>query len=398
MTPVRDALHNFRTDTVQGSRGFFRVGQTDSGQWWFIGPDDLPFFVRAVNGVSPTESPFDPVAQLRTWRFNALGPGAAPSLLAEGLPFVATVNFSTAAPLIRAKGIKLPDVFDPSFADAAQQRAGEVCSAFSERTDVLGWLTDDDLGWGGTRGADCPSLLQVCLSLEPSFAAFHAAWEFVLAPYGGQIARLAKAWGCPLENRGVIRELTRADRGLMTSGHLRDDVRWTREFAHRYFAITSSAVRAHDPHHLILGARDALSSHGRSSGSSWLSECVFPSVDLAWIHPQDLKNAPPGPLLVGNFSWAGEQSPAPSRYRARGVTSVERMLKNGRASLRSIIAHPAVVGYSWDTWRDDPGEQPPFARGLVHHNDVEAREHTELLSDLNSRIGALRPFRAGSQD
>jgi hypothetical protein len=220
----------------------------------------------------------------------------------------------------------------------------------------------------------------------------------VLAPHGGQIARLAKAWSFSMENKGVIRELTRSERALMTSGHLRDDVRWTREFSHRYFATTSAAVRAHDPHHLVLGARDALNSHGRSSANSWLSECIFPSVDVAWIHLQDVKNAPPGPLLVGNFSWAGEPQPISPRSRARGVTSVERMLKNGRANLRAIIAHPAVVGFSWDAWRDDPGEQPPFARGLVHGNDVEAREHTELLADLNGRIGALRPFRAAGED
>ena len=100
-----------------------------------------------------------------------------------------------------------------------------------------------------------------------------------------------------------------------------------------------------------------------------------------------------GPIIAGNFSWASQSywnlSP---RSRARGVTSVERMLRQGRATLRACIKHPAVIGYAWDAWQDEPGEQPPFAGGLVHLNDVEAREHTELLSAVNSRVSGLRAF------
>ena len=41
-------------------------------------------------------------------------------------------------------------------------------------------------------------------------------------------------------------------------------------------------------------------------------------------------------------------------------------------------------------WLDEPGEQPPFARGLVHVNGTEAREHTELLTAFNARADTLR--------
>ena len=55
-----------------------------------------------------------------------------------------------------------------------------------------------------------------------------------------------------------------------------------------------------------------------------------------------------------------------------------------------LARHPAVVGYAWSRWRDGAGEQPPFAGGLVHLNDAEAREHTELLADVNARVQTLR--------
>ncbi len=394
-----DALQRFKSETVRGVPGFFRVGQTHSGAWWLIGPDDLPFFARAVNDVqSAPDSPHDPAARLRAWDFNTLGAGSAVGLEPEGLTFVGVVNFCTSSTLIRAKGVWLPDVFDLGWSGATHQRAAEVCPAWTARRDLLGWLTDDELRWGGFDGSGRPSLLQICLSLEPSFAAYHAAWEFVLAPHGGQLARLAKAWGCSLENKEVLREATRAERGLATPGYVRDDGRWTREFAHRYFVTTSAAIRAHDPNHLVLGARDLRGATSRMNPPAWLAECVFPALDIAWIHSQDLKAAAPGPLFVGNFSWVNEPTASPPiRSHARGATSVERMLRRGRASLRAIIAQPAVVGYAWDAWSDGPGEQPPFARGLVHSNDIEAREHTELLSMVNRQIPLLRPFSTSTE-
>lgn len=394
MALSRDALQHFKPETVRGTRGYFRVGLTEAGQWWLIGPDDLPFFARAVNGVRrATESTHDPVLRMRSWGFNALGAGSAPALVDEGLPFLATINFFTAAPLVRAKGVKLPDVFDSSWSAGTHTRAEEVCAAWTERTDLLGWLTDDGLRWGAGREEGGPSLLQICLSLEPSFAAYHAAWEFALAHHGGQLARLGKAWGCTLENKGVIRELTRSERGVTTAGYGRDDARWTREFAQRYFATTSAAIRAHDPNHLILGARYDASGRGTVGAAGWLAESVFPTVDLPWIQLRDLKTAPSGPLFVGNFSWSGEQPPGPAvRTRSRRGTSVERMLRHGRATLRSTLSHPSVVGYAWNAWCDEPEEQPPFGSGLVHVNDVEAREHTELLADVNGKMSALRPF------
>ena len=42
---------------------------------------------------------------------------------------------------------------------------------------------------------------------------------------------LARAWGVALPNKEVVRELTRAEEGIGSRGYLRDEARWTREFA-----------------------------------------------------------------------------------------------------------------------------------------------------------------------
>ena len=97
------------------------------------------------------------------------------------------------------------------------------------------------------------------------------------------------------------------------------------------------------------------------------------------------------PVLAGHVSWSTpEFTRGPTAARVLRLTSVEWMLRRGRAALERAARHPAVVGYVWAQWQDEPGEQPPFARGLVHTNGAEAREHTELLAEFNSRAERLR--------
>jgi hypothetical protein len=252
---------------------------------------------------------------------------------------------------------------------------------------LIGWVTDDHLEWAGSPASGGPSLLQNCLSLEPGFAAYHAAWEFVLALHGGRLEALARAWGVAVPNKEMVRALTRADTGVRTRGYARDDARWAREFARRYFASTGAAIRAVDPHHLVLGCRfEGL------TGPAVLAECVYPAVDVAMPHWTELPPATSHsqPVIAGDVSWVAEEFwRAPAGNRIRRLTTVERMLSRARAALDRMARHPAVVGYAWSQWQDDPGEQPPFARGLVHVNGSEAREHTELLGPFNARAKNL---------
>ncbi|MBI4622142.1 MAG: hypothetical protein HY736_02840 [Verrucomicrobia bacterium] len=408
----------FRPGTVRGAAGFFRVGQDAAGRWWLIDPAGAAFFGRAVHGVRVAAGqgegalPVDSAARLRQWGFNAVGVGGDGTGHDDGFAFMAAVNFCRAGAAIVAPGVRLPDVFAADWPLAASAQALAVCAPLAGARELLGWVTDDAPGWGHLTSAGRPSLLQICLSLEPNFAAYHAAWEFVLALHGRRLATVARAWGVPLANKEVVREHTRTETGLATRGYLRDDARWTREFARRYFTTTAAAVRAADPNHLILGCR-----FSGAVGLQVLAECVYPAVDVGLPDWSELPapGAPPGfPVFAGNVCWSDEVfwripppaisagagqagpfrpgSPLAGRAGPRTVklTAVERMLQRGRASLARTARHLAVVGYVWSRWQDEPGEQPPFARGLVHVNGAEAREHTELLAQFNARADSLR--------
>jgi len=403
------AAENLRPETIRGAGGFFRVAQTDDDRQSLLAPDGRPFFCKAVNEVrAATAAPAadgggarDSAARLRAWGFNALGPGGDGAVRDDGFAFLASVDFCRAGAVLVAPDLRLPDVFDPEWPRLARARAAGVCAPLAANRALIGWMSDDAIAWAqtarvhaaGPAPAGRPTLLQLCLSLEPCFAAYHAAWEFALALHGGKLESLARAWDVALANKEVVRELTRAERGIATRGYLRDEARWTREFARRYFTSTSTAIRAADPNHLVLGCR-----FQTVVGAHVLAECAYPAVDVAMPHWSELPPAgaavgrATNPIFAGDVCWAeGEfiRAGLPASRAAR-LTSVERMLRRGRAALERVVRHPHVVGYSWAKWHDEPGEQPPFARGLVHTSGAEAREHTELLADLNQRAEKLR--------
>ena len=406
MRPVSETLSAapvLRPATVRGTPGFFRVGQTGAGQWTLLDPAGAPFFCKAVHGVTASARPgergwpLDSASRLRSWGFNTIGVGDDGSVREDGFPFLAVVDFCRAGPPIVAPGTRLPDVFAAEWTTLAAARAQEVCAQLSDTKELLGWVTDDALGWAQSPASGRPTLLQICLSLEPTFAAYHAAWEFVLALHQGRLDAVARAWGVVLNNKEVVRTMTRREYGIATRGYARDEARWAREFARRYFATTSAAVREVDPNHLLFGCRFD-PAHGApgevKAGASVLAECTYPAVDVAMPGWNELP-APDAlgsqPVLAGDVCWVDETGVrAVTKRRQPRLTTLERMLRRGRSALERMARHRAVVGYAWTRWQDAPNEQPPFARGLVHVNGAEAREHTELLASFNARAESLR--------
>lgn len=433
-------LEDFRPDSLRGTPGFFRAGQARDGHWWLIDPLGQAFFSKGVAGVnrSGRTEGRGPMAgvyaeamserhgadghgflraaiqRLRSWHFNTLGAWAEPATVDQGMYHTEALELGQCGPGISSTGARLPDVFDPAWREAVEAEARAVCGRMRGDRELIGYYTDHALAWAQPRAevvgsdtkgpagttslsaeAERPSLLQICLSLEPSQRAYHAAWEFVLATRRGDLAVLARDWAVELPNKETLRQLTQRETALTSAGYLRDQRLFSREFARRYFATCAAAVRAHDPDHLILGCR-----FSQAPGEVVLAECVYPNVDVVSARPagelwektaQTCHAARGMPVLLVETGWSGEAfTRLPAARELRGTTSVERMLKRGRFALERMCAQRGVVGYEWAAWADGEEDEPPFGRGLVHGNDREAREHTELLSDVNSRAERLR--------
>jgi hypothetical protein len=248
-------LADFPPESIRGAPGYVRLGRTRGGVWWLLGPDDRPFLAcDAFRGAAAS------------WAGASLSAAAWPSgtvVVAGGAPgagarrWLGLVPFRSAAPgaAIHLQGVHLPDVFDPGWSQTCAARAAGVCRPGLGDARLVGWLTDPDLHWRQSAGGlPRPALLQVCLSLEPKFAAYHAAWEFVLAAHGGDLEAVSAAWETPVPNRESLRQLTHGDQVLSGAGFLHDDAHFTREFARLYFASAVAAIRAADPAHLVIAS------------------------------------------------------------------------------------------------------------------------------------------------
>lgn len=405
----------FAPEGVRGRAGMFRVARTKAGVWWMLNGADQPVFLRAVAVVNRTgrggrgggagryeeevrrlhggEEGFarSVAGRLHGWGFNALGPWSERAL--GGFYRTEVAGFREAGgAVIRGSGVDLPDVFESGWEARCESWAAARVAEVKPGPECVGWFSDDGLGWGG-RSRSRPNLLQVCLSLEPSYAAYHAAWEFAQAGTEASLAGLGRRWGLNLVNKEVLRVRTREERGVETAGFLAEGERFEREFARRYFSVTTAALRRHDPGRLVLGCR-----FGAAPGAGVLGECVYPVVDVvSWqLHEVGFAAlaevcAPVGmPVLVTTVGLTNEQFRAQPERAGTGPTRMERMLKAGRMALVAACGHPAVVGYEWGRWVDGAGDKPPFGAGLVHEDDREAIEHTELMAHVNARAEGLR--------
>jgi hypothetical protein len=129
-------------------------------------------------------------------------------------------------------------------------------------------------------------------------------------------------------------------------------------------------------------------------GPDILQACVAPHVDVASLACErrgvrsaiDRLHAATGrPVLLGEFSWSGEEfQRGEAEDEPAGLSGLERMLRRGRAALEEAAQAPALTGYAWNRWvQGDPADLPPFASGLVYQNDLPAHEHVEPLAALN---------------
>lgn len=320
--------------------------------------------------------------QLQEWRFNLLAADADPSFLGHGLPHLAPLALRRADDeAIRTGGALLPDVFDPRFA----ARCAERVAAVNSGRGLAGYVSDVSLAWAqppadGSPPAR-PTLLQVCLGLDARYAAYHAAWEFVLAPHAGDVAALGRAWQVALPNKETLRLMTREEQPLTSPGYLADHARFTREFAQRYFRIAAAAVRQADPGRLFLGAPV------RRDAPPEIREAAVAHVDV-WM-----TDGPPAevaaPVLVVDVDWS-DAGVAPDPGHP-GLSPLERMHRRGRAFLERCAAHPAVVGYTWaEHVQGDRLTEAPFARGLLYEDGSVAHEHVQPLAAFNAGADALR--------
>jgi agarase len=380
--------------------GFFRVDQSD-GVSWLVDPDGGRFLSKGVNTVRFDQDEIQntrriPYAEtcgrkyggesawraavarrLASWGFNTLG-SWSDEAVATAVPvaLAVTPNLDLGMSFAWQRNDShrnepcqdFPDVFDPDFETHVLRRARELCGRRSGEQGVIGWFIDNELRWGADwRGPD--ELLTLFLKLSPAAPGRVAATEWLRQQHGG---------------RDPVRS-TAADCAAFLA-----------VLADRYFALTTAAIKAAAPNHLVLGsrfafppARGVIEAAGRYVDVISFN-CYGPDANGALE-----AYAPTGkPCLIGEFSFRAADSGLPNTNGAGPLmaTQVERAAAFAHY-VTTALHHRTLVGYHWFEHADQPaegrfdGENSNF--GTVTINDDAYDELTRAMTALNAEAEDL---------
>lgn len=422
----------FNATTFKGSPGFFRVAQTHEGQWWFVTPDNNPFFYKGVCAVNRAGTmggrraqpgpyaatvdrkynyPQNPDAfvesSLKTIRehgFNALGAWATEEFFNKGMPFTEIIEFFKEGPFLPAVGNRegLPDIFDPQWMVNADRKVRALCTPLRYSKDLVGYFTDNEIGFGKAEdtGFDLGfeagqfdfSLLRMVLAMDSSKAAYKEAWQFVLARHNNNIRTLAEAWKVQITRTEEMKVLNTMKARILGEAYEADALAFSQMYAERYFRIAHQLIRRYDPNHLILGCRfgapppfyvlDAMKPYTDVISANNYQPTLYDRYDTVYRHTGL-------PILIGEISWNTDlfkKVPYASESE-NGLTLKERMFRNGAQTLRRTSLHDGIVGFTWYRWVQGISTNDRFFDGVVNFNDepdVHSAAHKALVPGMDA--------------
>ena len=375
--------------TKAEATGFFRV-EKQGGRWWLVDPDGHLFLSLGVDVVRPEMatpsagreaffrerppqsvlpargSDGDPGVSFLTWnllrRFGDAWPAAwvdhtLRRMDAWGLNTVANWSderlFSAqrkpyvvplASWITGTSYLGLPDVYSEEFAREADERARRQCAPRRDDPWLLGWFPAN----------------------EPPFPQKEL-----------QTVDLILAGPATATRAALVKWLEAGDTEERRKQFVGDAFE-------RYVAITSAAVKRHDPNHLNLGMR----SGGRPTTAEIRAARAFDVYSVTLYETEvpaervrEISALTGKPILIGEFHFG-----TPGRGLAASLVQVRDQAERGRAYryyVENALAMPEMVGTHWFQWADQPStgrfDGENYNIGLV---DVTDRPYPDLVAAL----------------
>jgi agarase len=433
--------------------GRFRLDDK-GGVSWLVDPDGGRFLSKGINTVRFDQDAIQgtkdvPYAEtcwrkyggierwraaiakrLAGWGFNTLGAWSDDVVAVSGPPLALTPNLDLGMSFAWARNEEnrnaprqeFPDVFDPAFDAHVARRARERCATRAGAPAVVGWFLDNELRWGPDwRGSD--ELLTLFLNIAPGTPGRRAAFDFVRRRHV-DVRRFNAAWGMRAQSWDDVAVLPRiAPRHHRPPPYLRDAAAeraanaadagraafcadcdaFAAAVAERYFAATAAALRAADPHHLVLGSRfayppaDAIIAAAARHADIVSFNCydASPAAALA-VYERCGK-----PLLIGEFSFRGADSGLPNTRGAGPIVATQADRAEAfRNYVTTALYHPRVVGWHWFEHADQPaqgrfdGENSNF--GVVSIADRVYPELAGAMTEINAAAERLHAAATGA--
>ncbi len=409
--------------TIRGNAGFWRLGKTQDGVWWFISPDGDREFLNTVTTVQPfqlgrqadgvhfasrdydgTVGQYD--GDLRAWAektitrvkdagFKGLGAWSHPIFHEFDIPITRDLNIWKH---YHSGNYKL---YSPDWESYGDTLIEKLVSGLRDNRNLVGYYLDNELDWSDASVG--PSMY--FNDLEPTdpnrmqvMATIQQLWP--------TIDEFNKAWNTSFNDYADFDALAKLPRDPMNAYNKLFSV-WLGKLSGDYFRITSSLIRKHDPNHLILGVRFAgfaprevvRASKPYTDAQSinyYVADGLLDPVMFDMMYEESAQ-----PILIteyafhaldgrsGNRNTFGFQAQVPDQQaRAEGYSLFTQRMSRV----------PYMVGADWFQWSDEPasgrssdGEDVNF--GIV---DVDDQPYTKLARAIRDTAPKLNPLHAGS--
>ncbi len=277
-TPTLDEYGGDASVSIANDSGYFQTKQV-GGKWWLVTPAAHAFYSLGVDGISTTTGlsitdsyaqavrdqypsvdtwAATSVARLKGWGFNTIGAWSNAEVEHRGLPHSRSLRIVADMPQTRVNWV-FPDVFDPAWEQHARERVAALISDADVNDKwLLGWYLDNELWWyQDGLYVDRPNntVVENYIAQPPTSTA-KLGWVSYIESRYSDIAALNKAWGTQFSAfRGPAPDTLQQTAKITALAAEGDKMGFLGLVADRFFRTSVAAVRARDPHHLILGVR-----------------------------------------------------------------------------------------------------------------------------------------------
>jgi hypothetical protein len=417
---VAASLDNPRFKQIHGRPGFWRIGQTQDGVWWFVDTHDQTEFLNGVTTVQPQLLSYDPAkpayasidwdgrpdaeslthwADLTTSRvhaigFKSLGAWCNPALQSGRLPMTQDLNIWHWVPYTAR-------LFSPDWRQAADYAIKSQTEPLKNNHNLIGYYTDNELSWDdnavGARvyfddlPTDDPNRQQVLGVIQktwPSVTLFNQDWNTKLGKWD--------------ELRGLAQLPTASN-----AAYDKLESHWLEHIARAYFEMTSTLVHKYDPNHLVLGCRYrgwmpaevARASRGLTDAQSlnyYASDSLLDSNTFRTLSEESGQ-----PVVISEYSFHSLDGRSGNRNLSRFPAEVrdqEARAAGYRLMTQRLARVAYVIGADWFQWMDEPpagrrGDAEDCNLGMV---DIHDRPYEQLVTAVQETAPLLNPLHAGS--